>query len=90
MAIEKLERYSPGAHDLPGGGESGYCEHDEVGDYVLYDAARAREDALLEALKSLTSACWSNRRGRGIEVHAPSDHVLNQAIELVDQIEETR
>jgi hypothetical protein len=45
MAIEKLDRYMASSHG----------EVNEVGAFVLYKDARAREDALLGALKSVAN-----------------------------------
>ena len=62
----------------------------EWGDYVLYSAARAREDALLEALKELSESCWSNKRAGGVEIHAPAFDILTKAIEIAQEIEGSR
>jgi hypothetical protein len=53
MAIEKLARYVPDVDVDPRTGKAGrlFCAEHPDGDYVLYSAARAREDALLGALK---------------------------------------
>jgi hypothetical protein len=51
MAIEKLERYE--LDDKLAAQYSGVMQERTEGEYVLYDAARAREDALLKAMHRL-------------------------------------
>jgi hypothetical protein len=79
IAIEKLDRYYiPFVGKMP----DGY--------YVSEEAYRAREDALLNALKELSGACWHNKVGGGVEANIPSMRILAKAIEIADEIEATR
>jgi hypothetical protein len=50
--------------------------------------ANATIKKLRKALTSLTESCWSNKRGGGVEIHAPTDIELTKAIELLDEISE--
>ena len=60
MAIEKLERYDCTQDSKGFELGTAYMNICEDGDYVSRDAARAREDALLEALKNVAN-CLNER-----------------------------
>lgn len=77
MAIEKLER----EHCYLSVRCDNYCgmEPAENGEYVLYEAARVREDALLRALHKTLDNC----------IFGPTD-VLDKVQDVIREIEETR
>ena len=78
MKIEKLKRYGFDSYSAQAGGSLALLQN---GDFVMYSAAKAREDALLEALKDLTSALK----------HNPSCKCPNcQAQDVICQIEATQ
>ena len=73
MTIEKLQRYSP-HHAITA--PLGMMRYDDEGQYVRYDAARARENALLKAL-------------RGAITHDSHD-VRDAGEDIINEIESTR
>ena len=80
MKIERMIRTDFAAMDAAFGAML-VSHHTPNGKYVLYDAAKSREDALLEALKDLTSALK----------HNPSCKCPNcQAQDVICQIEATQ